>query len=53
MKYLFLAISLLLAGCAANKYTDTCDLKQPDPQGTGYTKAQFPCSLKHYEGKKP
>ncbi len=46
---------LLLTGCAQYKsdYPATCDLKQTDLDGKGYTKAVFPCKLSHHEGKVP
>ncbi len=50
-----LLLLLLLSGCASYKtdYPATCDLKQTDLDGKGYTKAVFPCKLSHHEGKVP
>ena len=58
MKYGLLLLVLLLAGCAApvhqalnEKFPDSCDVRQPDKDGTGYTVGHFPCRLQHHDGK--
>ena len=54
MKYGLLMLALLLAGCAApvhqalnDKFPDSCDVRQPDKEGHGFTKGTFPCKLTH------
>ena len=54
MIYLVLALYLALTGCLSQStYNSTCDITQPDKQGTGYTVGTFPCKLVHHEGKQP
>ena len=55
MIWIVMLAILFLSGCSSYKtdYPATCDLKQTDADGKGYTKAVFPCKLTHYEGKGP
>jgi len=47
---LWIPILLLLSACAPTydaRYPDTCDVKQADQDGKGYTTGYFPCRLQH------
>lgn len=51
--YLIIALAVLLTGCiSTSKYPATCDVREPDKTGNGYTVGTFPCKLQHYEGVK-